>query len=206
MDAFTANFIFFSSARKHWVTVCNSQASCPFPSFPFLSLSFPSFPFLALPFPSFPFLSRPFPSCPFRSLPFPSFPFLSLPFPSFPFLSLPFPSFPFLSLPFPSFPFLSLPFPCTHTVRTPPFKAARSPRGSPTKQEPKHRRCFWEKMMKAEADECVLDKGAVSDAEATSENSEVWPGKTICDQFLRAQCSCRRPQRPQDSRSHPSKP
>jgi len=28
-------------------------------------------------------------------------------------------------------------------------------------------------MMKAEADECVLDKGAVSDAEATSENSEV---------------------------------
>jgi len=28
-------------------------------------------------------------------------------------------------------------------------------------------------MMKAEADECVLDKGAVSDAEAASENSEV---------------------------------
>ena len=120
MDAFTANFIFFSSARKHWVTVCNSQASCPFPSFPFLSLSFPSFPFLSLPFPSFPVLSLHVPSVPFLSLPFPFFPFLSrpsLPFPSFPFLSLPFPSFPFLSLSlflslsFPFFPFLSRPFP-----------------------------------------------------------------------------------------------
>ena len=60
----------------------------------------------------------------FLSLPFPSCPFLS---PSFPILSLPFPSFPFLSLPVPSFPFLSLPFPCTHAVRTPPFKPARSP-------------------------------------------------------------------------------
>ena len=96
--------------------------SFPTHSFPFLSLlslRFPSFPFL---FPSFPI----FPSFPFLSLPFPSFPFLSLPF-------LPFPSFPFLSRPFPSFPFLSLPFPCTDTVRTPPFKPARSP---------KHRR--WE--------------------------------------------------------------
>ena len=152
-----------------------SLSSLPFPSFPFLSLSllsvpFPSvpflsllsllsfFPFISLLFPSFPFslfLSLPFPSFPFLSLPFPSFPFLSLSlflssfpflsFPSFPFLSLPFPSFPFLSLPFPSFPFLSLPFPCTHTVRTPPFKAARAPRGETTKREPKHRRCFWER-------------------------------------------------------------
>ena len=139
--------------------------SLPFPSFPFLSLPFPSFPFpccpfRSLPFPSFPFLSLSlflslyFPSFPVLSLfslSFPSLPFLSLPFPfslsfpSFPFLSLPFPSFPFLSLPFPSFPFLSLPFPCAHTVRTPPFKAARAPRGETTKREPKHRRCFWER-------------------------------------------------------------
>ena len=78
------------------------------------------------------FLERPFFPWQWRvEVPFPSFPFLSLPFPSFflpfSFLSHPFPSFPFLSLPFPSFPFLSLPFPCTHAVRTPPFKPARSP-------------------------------------------------------------------------------
>ena len=130
MDAFTANFIFSSSAQKHWVTVCNSQASSfehghataadfqinlsfPFPSFPFPSLSFPFFPFLSLslPFPSFPFLSLSFPFFPFLSLSFPSFPFLSLPLPFFPFLSLSFPSFPFLSVSFPFFPFLSLSFP-----------------------------------------------------------------------------------------------
>ena len=110
-------FHFFSSARKPWVTVCNSQASSfehghataadfqtnlsfPFPSFPFLSLPFPFFPVLSLSFPSFPFF-------PFLSLSFPSFPFLSLPFQSFPFLALP---FSFLSLPFPSFPLLSLSF------------------------------------------------------------------------------------------------
>ena len=40
---------------------------------------------------------------------------------TFSFLSLPFSSFPFLSL------FLSLSFPCSHTVRTAPFKSARSP-------------------------------------------------------------------------------
>ena len=40
---------------------------------------------------------------------------------TFSFLSPPFSSFPFLSL------FLSLSFPCSHTVRTAPFKSARSP-------------------------------------------------------------------------------
>ena len=84
MDAFTANFFFFISARKHWVTVYNSQAS----SFGHghamaadfqinLSFPFPSFPFLSLPFPSFLFL-------PFLSLPVTSLPFLSLPGPFFP--------------------------------------------------------------------------------------------------------------------------
>ena len=90
-------FHFFSSARKPWVTVCNSQASSfehghataadfqtnlsfPFPSFPFLSLPFPSFPFLSLPFPSFPVLSLP---CPSFLIPVPSVPFLSLAFPFF---------------------------------------------------------------------------------------------------------------------------
>ena len=74
--------------------------------------------------------SRPLHSFPFLSLLSLPFSFLSHPFPSFPVLSLPFPSCSFLSHPFPSFPilsFLSLPFPCTHAVRTPPFKPARSP-------------------------------------------------------------------------------
>ena len=51
------------------------------------------------------------------------------PFPATPYLFLPFPSFLVLSLPFPFFfpLFLSLSFPCSHTVRTAPFKSARSP-------------------------------------------------------------------------------
>ena len=89
-------FHFFSSARKHWVTVCNSQASsCEHGHATAADFQIN----LSFPFPSFP-------SCPFPSFPF-FFPFLSLSFRSFPVLSIPFPSFPFLSLPFPSFPFLS---------------------------------------------------------------------------------------------------
>ena len=60
-----------------------------------------------------------------RSSPAASSPHPFQPLLTFSFLSLPFSCFPFLSLFFSLF--LSLSFPCSHTVRTAPFKSARSP-------------------------------------------------------------------------------